>query len=104
MTFQEGILPIILALISSGVFTVILTAVIDHQKDSKNSKNVVEVALTCLLRDSITKIYYRNKDDGILEEYERKDLENLYDCYAKMGGNSYVHSLYDEMTKWPITR
>ena len=104
MTFQEVILPIILALISSGVFTVILTALIEYQKSSKSAKNVVEDALKCLLRDSITKIYYRNKDDGTLEEYERKDLENLYDCYSRMGGNNYVHSLYEEMTHWPIKR
>ena len=46
----------------------------------------------------------RYKDDGTLEEYERKDLENLYDCYSRMGGNNYVHSLYEEMTHWPIKR
>ena len=104
MTFETTILPILLALISSGVFTVILTSIIDRQKSAKDAKNVIEDALTCLLRDSITKIYYRKKETETLEEYERKDLENLYDCYSRMGGNSYVHSLYDEMTRWPIVR
>lgn len=61
-------------------------------------------AMKCLLRDSITGIYYKHLKEGELHAYELEDLTHLYDSYKKLGGNSYVENIYKQMTEeWTVT-
>ena len=51
-------------------------------------------------RHSITGIYYKYKDEKKMPVYVKEDLMKLYDRYEKLGGNSYVHQIYQEMSQW----
>lgn len=56
----------------------------------------------CLLRSEIVRIYYRNHDDQKLKEYEFKNMDQCYDAYKALGGNSFIDKIHDEMKDWDI--
>ena len=57
----------------------------------------------CVLRDLITGIYFRRVKERKIHAYELEDVSALYDLYRKRGGNSYVHTVYRQMTKeWEL--
>lgn len=61
---------------------------------------------TCLLRNSITNMYYKHSDeaDPALREYERKNLDDLYIGYKSLGGNHFVDDLYESMRDWKVQK
>lgn len=59
---------------------------------------------TCLLRSEITEIYYKYADsvDPVLREYQRKNLDDLYQGYKALGGNHYIDDIYEDMRHWKV--
>ncbi len=55
-----------------------------------------------LLRDSITDLYFKYLPKKEVPTYERKDMVNLFESYRKLGGNSYVQTIYEEFMDWPV--
>lgn len=55
-----------------------------------------------LLRDSITRLYFKYLPDKQVPSYERKDMTELFSSYEKMGGNSYVKTIYEEFMEWQV--
>ena len=56
----------------------------------------------CLLRSEIVRTYYRHKDDKKLREYEFRNLEQCYQAYKALDGNSFIDHIYAEMQEWDI--
>lgn len=56
----------------------------------------------CMLRNEILKIYYKYKKDAELPQYERQNLDYLYEAYEGLDGNSFVHDVYEDMREWGI--
>lgn len=56
----------------------------------------------CLLRSEIVRIYYRHRDDRQLREYEFKNMQQCYDAYKTLGGNSFIDRIHEEMKEWDI--
>lgn len=56
----------------------------------------------CLLRSDIVRTYYRHKDDKNLREYEFRNLEQCYNAYKALDGNSFIDHIYEEMQAWDI--
>lgn len=56
----------------------------------------------CLLRAELVRLYYRRREEKTLQEYEYKLLEQCYDAYKAMKGNSFIDHLYAEMQEWEI--
>lgn len=54
------------------------------------------------LRHSITQIYYDNCSTKTIDLNTKKDLCSLYEAYTSIGGNSFVHELYEEMMDWDV--
>ena len=59
-------------------------------------------ALLCLLRNSITRIYYAYLPEKQIPAHEYKNMIFLAGAYAKLGGNSYVTTIVDKMKEWEI--
>lgn len=53
-----------------------------------------------LLRDSITKTYYKYRRRKQIPIHEMENIERLYDTYQKYKGNSYVSSIIEVMRDW----
>ena len=65
---------------------------------------VIVDASRCQLRSDITGIYYKHVDEPTptLREYERKNLDDLYDGYHTLKGNHFVDDLYRQMREWRV--
>ena len=82
-----------------------------EEKAEKNVERLKEIERIetekCLLRDRITAIYFANKNEDAPSESKIRmfDLENaslLYVQYKKLGGNSFIDTIWDEMQSWNI--
>lgn len=56
----------------------------------------------CLLRSEIVRIYYRHHDDRKLREYEFKNMQQCYEAYKALKGNSFIDRIHEEMKEWDI--
>lgn len=56
----------------------------------------------CLLRSQVVRIYYHNVDRQTLRQFEYENLVACYKAYKKLGGNSFVDHIYEEMETWTI--
>ena len=65
---------------------------------------VIVDANKCQLRSNITAIYYKHCDEATptLREYERKNLDEMYNGYHTLRGNTFVNDLYDKMRHWNV--
>lgn len=65
---------------------------------------VIVDANKCQLRTNITAIYYKHCDEETptLREYERKNLDEMYNGYHTLRGNTFVNDLYEKMRHWNV--
>lgn len=56
----------------------------------------------CILRSEIVRIYYRHHEDRQLKEYEFKNMDQCYEAYKALKGNSFVDKIHNEMKEWEI--
>lgn len=56
----------------------------------------------CLLRSQIVRIYYHNLQDHRMRQYEYENLVACYRAYKKLGGNSFIDHIHEEMQTWTV--
>ena len=56
----------------------------------------------CQLRSDMLEIYYHNKDDRKIRQYEYENFVYLYEAYKALKGNSFIDKIYKEVQKWEI--
>ncbi len=56
----------------------------------------------CILRTLIKNTYYRYRNQCEIDQIEYENTEKLYKQYKKLGGNSFVDKIWDEMQDWTI--
>ena len=58
----------------------------------------------CQLRNDITGIYYRHNEEEkpTLREHEHRSLDELYEGYKALNGDSYVDDIYKTMRSWRV--
>lgn len=55
-----------------------------------------------LLRSEMLQIYYRNRETGIIHQYEYENFVYLYEAYKELKGNSFIDKIYSEVKTWEI--
>ena len=75
-----------------------------HIEESELKNKSQNEALLCITRSEITNIYYKYFEKETIPMYERENLIKMYDSYEKNGGNSYVHTIVEEMLKWEVLK
>ena len=55
-----------------------------------------------LLRDSITKTYYKYNKRRAIPIHEKENMAKMYDTYDKLNGNSYVHGIMRVVGEWQV--
>ena len=58
--------------------------------------------MKCQLRHDMLEIYYHNKEDGIIRQYEYENFVMLYESYKALKGNSFIDKIYKEVQQWNI--
>ena len=73
-------------------------------KEYKNKDNMQQEALKCLLRSSITSKYYVYNELGSIPLYEKENINYMNEKYTRMGGNSYVTKIVEEINRLSIKK
>ncbi len=65
---------------------------------------VVKIAngTKCQLRSEMLRIYYHNRESGVIRQYEYENFVMLYEAYKALRGNSFIDKIYDEVKSWEI--
>lgn len=58
----------------------------------------------CQLRTEMLRIYYHNRDNRSIRQYEYECFIMLYEAYKALKGNSFIDKLYEEMKSWEIVK
>lgn len=74
-----------------GVITPILVLIIKIVNGQK-----------CQLRSEMLQIYYHNRDDKTIRQYEYENFVYLYEAYKALKGNSFIDKIYSEIKKWDV--
>lgn len=56
----------------------------------------------CQLRHIMLHTYYKNKDAKKVRQYEFEEFVKAYTAYKALNGNSFIDTVYREVTKWEI--
>lgn len=58
----------------------------------------------CQLRDTMLRIYYANKDDQKIRQYDAEHFDKCYHAYKALKGNSFIDEIYDKAHKWEVIK
>ena len=53
-----------------------------------------------ILRHEITEIYYKYLENKEIPAHTKESVLMMYEQYEKLGGNSYVHTIVEEIKSW----
>lgn len=56
----------------------------------------------CQLRSEMLRIYYHNRERGIIRQYEYENFVFLYNAYKALKGNSFIDKIYKEIQSWEV--
>lgn len=118
----------VLAVVAQGAYALFMTALIfikpirewlfglkkkKQEAEDKEAARMVEMkeredadreGIKCLLRDRITQFYYSHCQQCEIHAYEFENIHLQYKVYKRLGGNSYVDKIYEEICEWNIVK
>ena len=59
-----------------------------------------DVTDQALIRNTITHIYIKYKDQKKIPHYEKENILSLFEQYKKLKGNSYIKQIVNEIKTW----
>lgn len=105
ITAVGGVASSLMAVITLAILLIkpIRNKVRQQIEKESSFKTDVSDALKCLIRHSITSIYYRYRDERKIPEYEYQNLILLYDYYKLLKANTYIKDIMQIMNSWERT-
>ena len=64
--------------------------------------NLIKEGLKCLLRSEILHIYYKNREQKTIRQYEYENFTFCYKAYKSLKGNSFVDHIHEEVKEWEV--
>lgn len=56
----------------------------------------------CQLRSEMLRIYYNNKNEKKIRQYEKENFLMLFGAYKALNGNSFVDDISAEVRSWEV--
>ena len=56
----------------------------------------------CQLRNDMLQIYYRNREQEKIRQYEYENFVKLYEAYKALNGNSFIDKIYNDVKTWEV--
>lgn len=56
----------------------------------------------CQLRSEMLRIYYRNREKGIIHQYEYENFMLLFEAYKALKGNSFIDKIKSEVEGFEV--
>lgn len=76
----------------------------DELTRKRENEIIQNEALKTLLQTNLTNTYFVYQELGAIPDYVFKNWINLFKIYKKLGGNDYVDTLKQRISKWEITK
>lgn len=76
------------------LISVIVPVVVSIRKIANGQK--------CQLRSDMLRIYYHNRENKKIRQYEYENFLILYEGYKALKGNSFIDKIYGEIKTWEI--
>lgn len=64
-------------------------------------QDLIKKATEAITRNSILQIYHEAEEKGYIRDWDRDNFLKMYAAYTSLGGNSFVHSIYDIIKEMP---
>ena len=58
--------------------------------------------MKCQLRSEMLRIYYHNRAEQEIRQYEYENFVFLYGAYKALKGNSFIDKIYSEVQSWEV--
>lgn len=88
-----------------SIVTVIVTTIVLFVKPLREKvlgiKEIKE-GLKCLLRAEMLRIYYKNRTEDKIRQYEYENFVFCYKAYKKLKGNSFIDEIEKKIKTWEI--
>ena len=88
-----------------STITVITTAIVLFVKPLREkalgTKDIKE-GQKCLLRAEMLRVYYKNRAEDKIRQYEYENFILCYKAYKKLGGNSFIDHIKKEIDSWEV--
>lgn len=88
-----------------STITVITTAIVLFVKPLREKalgiKDIQE-GQKCLLRAEMLRVYYKNRTEDKIRQYEYENFVFCYKAYKKLKGNSFIDHIKNEVDKWEV--
>lgn len=62
----------------------------------------ISTGTKCQLRSEMLRIYYNNKDEKVIRQYELENFIMLYEAYKALKGNSFIDKINDEVKSFEV--
>ena len=85
--------------------TVIITAVVLFVKPLREKAlgiKEIQEGQKCLLRAEMLRVYYKNREEDKIRQYEYENFVFCYKAYKRLGGNSFIDHIKNEVDKWEV--
>lgn len=88
-----------------SIVTVIITTIVLFVKPLREKvlgiKEIKE-GLKCLLRAEMLRVYYKNRTEDKIRQYEYENFVFCYKAYKKLKGNSFIDEIKEKIKTWEI--
>lgn len=88
-----------------SIITVIVTTIVLFVKPLREKvlgiKEIKE-GLKCLLRAEMLRVYYKNRTEDKIRQYEYENFVFCYKAYKKLKGNSFIDEIKEKIKTWEI--
>jgi hypothetical protein len=78
----------------SALAAVIIPVIVSVRKIAAGTK--------CQLRSEMLRIYYHNRENETIRQYELENFIYLYEAYKALKGNSFIDRIYKEVLSWEV--
>lgn len=76
------------------LFSVIIPVIVCILKIANGTK--------CQLRSEMLRIYYHNRENRKIRQYEYENFVMLYEAYKALKGNSFIDKIYEDIESWEV--
>lgn len=81
-----------------GELTVLMGAIVPLFVSVSKIRN----GMKCQLRSDMLRIYYHNRENEKIRQYEYENFLMLYDAYKALKGNSFIDKINSEVRTWDV--
>lgn len=105
-----NIVVLVVEFVGIGTVVTVCKDVVKMRKERKaeaaeRAKEIATIqdGIKCQLRSELLRTYYHCQDTETIRQYELENFIALYNAYVALGGNSFIHKIFNEVMTYSVT-